>query len=280
MTLRYVFRVLRRHRGACFAVAFLIVLTALALLAPLFPVDPNALDLEHMMEGPSSLHWFGTDELGRDYFIRSLYGARVSLFVGVLAMLTALSLGVIVGLVSGYFGGWVDEVLMRLIDVLSSIPWIILVTVVGLFLKRGLSSIIIVIGIFGWMSIARLVRAEVLSLKEREYVQYAQFIHTPALAILRRHLLPGVLPTIITSATSGVAGAILTESSLSFLGLGVQQPMSSLGSMLTQAQATLQQAPYMAIIPGLIIFLTIYSFNKLGDVAKTLAWGSEEDNLD
>ena len=162
----------------------------------------------------------------------------------------------------------VDNILMRLVDIFSSIPWIIMVTVVGLLFKKGLFSIVIVIGLFSWMEIARLVRSEVLSSKEREYVQYAKFIGVNPLSIMIKHVLPAVFPTIITAATAIIASAIMTESSLSFLGLGVQQPMSSWGSLLQSSQQYLQKAPYMAILPGILIILTVYSFNKLGDVLR------------
>lgn len=188
--------------------------------------------------------------------------------VGVLAMLTCIVFGVIIGTVSGYFGGLVDSILMRLVDVFQSIPWIIMVTVVGIVFKKGLFSIIFVIGLFSWMPIARLVRSEVLSSKEREYVQYARFIGVRSLTVMLKHVLPSVFPTIITAATAAIANAIMTESSLSFLGLGIQQPMSSWGSLLQQAQQYLQMAPYMAILPGILIILTVYSFNKLGDVLR------------
>lgn len=206
--------------------------------------------------------------MGRDYLARVLYGGRVSLLVGVLAMLTSIFLGVSIGMTAGYFGGLVDNILMRLVDIFSSIPWIIMVTVVGLLFKKGLFSIVIVIGLFSWMEIARLVRSEVLSSKEREYVQYAKFIGVNPLSIMIKHVLPAVFPTIVTAATAIIASAIMTESSLSFLGLGVQQPMSSWGSLLQSSQQYLQKAPYMAILPGILIILTVYSFNKLGDVLR------------
>ena len=217
---------------------------------------------------PSGAHWFGTDEMGRDYFARVLYGGRVSLLVGILAMLTSVIIGVVVGTTAGYFGGVIDNILMRIVDIFTAIPWIIMVTVVSLLFKKGLASIIIVIGIFSWMEIARLVRSEVLSLKEREYVQYARFIGRPSFFIMVKHILPAVAPTIITAATASIASAIMMESSLSFLGLGVQQPMSSWGSLLQSAQQYLQNAPYMAVLPGILIILTVYSFNKLGDVLR------------
>ena len=206
--------------------------------------------------------------MGRDYFTRVLYGGQISLLVAVLAMITSIIIGVTVGIVSGYFGGWVDGILMRFADVLSSIPWIIMVTVVGVVFKRGLVSIIVVIGFFSWMETARIVRSEVLSAKERDYVAYARFIGIRPLRIITGHILLAVFPTIITAATSTIAGAIMTESALSFLGLGVSAPMSSWGSLLQSGQQYLQRAPHMAILPGILIILTVYSFNKLGDALR------------
>lgn len=258
----------RRNKQAIFAAVYLLLIIAISLLVVFMPIDPDAIDVTAKLESPSADHWFGTDEMGRDYFARVLYGGRISLLVGVLAMVTSVVLGVSIGMAAGYFGGFVDSLLMRFVDVFSSIPWIIMVTVVGLVFKKGLFSIILVIGIFSWMGIARLVRSEVLSSKEREYVQYAKFIGVPPMKIMLRHVLPTVLPTIITAATAIIANAIMTESSLSFLGLGVQQPVSSWGSLLQRSQQYLQSSPYMAILPGVLIILTVYSFNKLGDVLR------------
>ena len=254
----------KHNKLAIFAAIYLIAIILVSVFVVFSSVDPDALDVAHKLQSPSSAHWFGTDELGRDYFIRVLYGGRVSLVVGVLAMLTSIVIGVTVGMVAGYFGGIVDNILMRIVDVFSSIPWIIMVTVVGLLFKKGLASIIIVIGLFSWMEIARLVRSEVLSAKEREYVQYADFIGIPSGKVIMSHVFPTVFPTIITAATAQIASAIMVESSLSFLGLGVAAPMSSWGSLLQSSQQYLQKAPYMAVLPGILIILTVYSFNKLG----------------
>ena len=259
---------LRYNKQAIFAATYLLVIILISIFIVFVNVDPDAIDVTNKLQGPSAAHWFGTDEMGRDYLARVLYGGRVSLLVGVLAMLTSIFLGVSIGMTAGYFGGLVDNILMRLVDIFSSIPWIIMVTVVGLLFKKGLFSIVIVIGLFSWMEIARLVRSEVLSSKEREYVQYAKFIGVNPLSIMIKHVLPAVFPTIITAATAIIASAIMTESSLSFLGLGVQQPMSSWGSLLQSSQQYLQKAPYMAILPGILIILTVYSFNKLGDVLR------------
>lgn len=259
---------LRHNKQAIFAATYLLVIILISIFIVFVNVDPDAIDVTNKLQGPSAAHWFGTDEMGRDYLARVLYGGRVLLLVGVLAMLTSIFLGVSIGMTAGYFGGLVDNILMRLVDIFSSIPWIIMVTVVGLLFKKGLFSIVIVIGLFSWMEIARLVRSEVLSSKEREYVQYAKFIGVNPLSIMIKHVLPAVFPTIITAATAIIASAIMTESSLSFLGLGVQQPMSSWGSLLQSSQQYLQKAPYMAILPGILIILTVYSFNKLGDVLR------------
>lgn len=259
---------LRHNKQAIFAATYLLVIILISIFIVFVNVDPDAIDVTNKLQGPSAAHWFGTDEMGRDYLARVLYGGRVSLLVGVLAMLTSIFLGVSIGMTAGYFGGLVDNILMRLVDIFSSIPWIIMVTVVGLLFKKGLFSIVIVIGLFSWMEIARLVRSEVLSSKEREYVQYAKFIGVNPLSIMIKHVLPAVFPTIITAATAIIASAIMTESSLSFLGLGVQQPMSSWGSLLQSSQQYLQKAPYMAILSGILIILTVYSFNKLGDVLR------------
>ncbi|MDR3148313.1 MAG: ABC transporter permease [Treponema sp.] len=266
--IRRLFLEFRRNRALILAAACLVFIILVSVFAFLSPYDPDAIDVLHKFERPNGKHWFGTDDLGRDYLTRILYGGRISLVVGVAAMLISTSIGALVGIVAGYMGGLVDNLLMRLVDILSSIPWMILVTVISIYLRPGLQAIILVIGLFTWMSIARLVRAETLSVKEREYVVYAQAIHQRTTFIILRHILPAVLPTIIIAATSAVANAIMMESALSFLGLGVQQPVSSWGSMLNRAQGVLRSAPYMAILPGIMIILTVYSFNKIGSVIR------------
>lgn len=251
-----------------FSVLFLFLLVALSLLAPVLPLDPNTTNVSQMNQPPSLDHLFGTDNVGRDYFARVLYGGRISLLVGVLAMLASVLIGSLVGIVAAYFGGLMDSILMRTVDVLSSIPWLVLVIVLSVFLKPGLTTIIIVIGGFSWMRISRLIRAETLSAKTHDYVSYARFIGVKPLTIIRRHILPSILPTLIVAASSSISSAIMTESALSFLGIGIQQPLASWGSLLQNAQSTLQSAPYMAILPGLFILLTIYSFNNVGDLIR------------
>ncbi len=262
---------LKYNKGILVATAALIVITLISLFAFLSPYDPDALNMTARLQGPSMQHLFGTDDLGRDYLTRVLYGGRVSLLVGVVAMLISTFIGVLVGTVSGYFGGLIDSILMRIVDVLLSIPWMILVTVISIYMRPGIQAIILVIGLFQWMNIARLVRAETLTVKEREYVLYADSINQSHLFIILKHVIPSVLPTIVVAATTGIANAIMMESTLSFLGMGVQQPMSSWGSMLNRAQEVLGKAPYMAILPGLMIIATVFSFNKLGDLIRVFA---------
>lgn len=259
---------LRHNKVALFSILFLTFIALISVFAFLYPYNPNKTNVSIMLQAPSLAHPFGTDELGRDYLARAIYGGRVSLLVGILAMVISTSIGVLVGTLSGYFGGKIDNLLMRMVDIISSIPWMILVTVISIFLKPGFKTIIIVIGFFTWMEISRLVRAETLSVKEREYVLYAVSTGVVSRKIIMKHIIPSVFPTIIVAATTGIANAIMTESSLSFLGIGIQQPMSSWGSLLQNAQSNLQSAPYMAILPGILIVLTIYSFNKLGDVLR------------
>ena len=251
-----------------FSVLFLLLLILLSMLAPVLPLDPNTTNVSQMNQPPGLDHLFGTDNVGRDYFARVLYGGRISLLVGVLAMLASVLIGSLVGIVAGYFGGLMDSILMRTVDVLSSIPWLVLVIVLSVFLKPGLTTIIIVIGGFSWMRISRLIRAETLSAKTHDYVSYARFIGVKPWTIIRRHILPSILPTLIVAASSSISSAIMTESALSFLGIGIQQPLASWGSLLQNAQSTLQSAPYMAILPGLFILLTIYSFNNVGDLIR------------
>jgi peptide/nickel transport system permease protein len=261
---------LKRNKTAAASLAFLILIMLASIFAFLSPYPPDKVDVTNVLQGPSLKHRFGTDDLGRDYLTRALYGGRISLAVGILAMLISTSIGVLVGTVSGYFGGRIDNILMRAVDVISSIPWMILVTVVSIYLTPGLKAIILVIGLFTWMSTARLVRAETLSIKEREYVLYAKSSGQSLKKVIWKHIIPAVFPTIIVASTVSIANAILMESALSFLGLGIQQPLSSWGSMLQNAQGNLGNAPYMAILPGLLIVLTVYSFNKIGDLLRAV----------
>ena len=245
------------------AAVVLAILVLGAIFAFLSPNDPNALNVLEKLKPPSANHWFGTDEYGRDYFARALYGGRVSLLVGFSAMIVATAVGTFVGVVSGYFGGWLDNLLMRLLEIIMSIP-----SFLGVLLKPGVVTLVVIIGLLMWMNMARIIRAETLAAKEREYVLYAKASGQGAVGIILRHILPGIVPVIIVSATNNIASAILMESSLSFLGFGIQPPNATWGSMLTSAQGHIMDAPYLALIPGALILLTVLCFNILGDILR------------
>ena len=250
------------------SLAILAVFIVGAFLAFLSPYDPNALDITQKLQSPNAHHWFGTDDYGRDTFTRALYGGRVSLLVGFSSMILATVIGVAVGVVSGYFGGWIDNLLMRLLEIILSIPSFLVILLLSVMLKPNLGSIVIIIGSLMWMQMARIVRAETLAIREREYVLYAKASGQNSFGIIGRHILPGLIPVIVVGATNNVASAIMMESSLSFLGFGVQPPDATWGSMLNGAQGFVTQAPYMAIFPGALILLTVLSFNILGDLLR------------
>ncbi|MFD3269728.1 ABC transporter permease [Paenibacillus dendritiformis] len=268
MKWRNVLTQVKEQKAAIAAIILLAVFALAAIFAFLVPYDPNKIVVTERLLPPSAAHWFGTDDYGRDYLARALYGGRVSLSVGFLAMAIAVIVGTAVGTVSGYFGGWIDNVLMRIVDILMSIPSFFLMLILNAYLKPGITTIILIIGMLSWMNIARIVRAETLSVKEREYVLYARVSGQNTLAIILKHIVPNIMSTIIVAATINIASAILMESSLSFLGLGIQQPNSSWGSMLNNAQGFIGEAPYLALFPGLFILLTVLSFNVLGDVFR------------
>lgn len=259
---------LREQKIGIAAITVLMLFVIAAAFAFLSRHDPNQIVVLDRLKPPDSNHWFGTDDYGRDYFARALYGGRVSLSVGFLSMVISVTLGMTVGTISGYFGGWVDNLLMRFVDVLMAIPSFFLMLILNAYMKPGIGTIIVIIGALSWMGIARIVRAETLSVKEREYVLYARVSGQSKFRIILKHIIPNIMPTIIVSATINIASAILMESSLSFLGLGVKQPNSSWGSMLNDAQGFITDAPYLAIIPGVFILLTVLSFNFLGDVFR------------
>lgn len=261
-------RVLVSDKLGLIALLILLIFSIAAILAFVSPYDPNQLDPVNRLHMPSASHWFGTDDYGRDYLTRALYGGRVSLMVGFAAMTIATSIGVVVGVVSGYFGGWLDNLLMRIVEVVMSIPSLLVMLLLSVFLKPGIGNIVVIIALLMWMGIARIVRAETLSLKEREYVLYAQASGQSTLGIILKHIVPNLIPTIIIGATNNIASAIMMESSLSFLGFGVRPPNATWGSMLNSAQGYIMQAPFLAIFPGLLIFLTVLSFNILGDVLR------------
>ncbi len=240
--------------------------TLLSVCAPLFaPHDPSSMDLDAILVGPSAAHWLGTDGLGRDILSRLLYGGRVSLWVGFVAVGISVSIGTTLGLIAGYFRGLVDECIMRLVDIMLCFPSFFLILAVIAFLEPSLFNIMVVIGLTSWMGVARLVRAETLTLRERDYVAAARLSGASLSRILFIHILPNALPPVLVSATLGVAGAILVESSLSFLGLGVQPPTPSWGNMLLEGKESLEIAPWLSVFPGFAILFTVLGYNLLGE---------------
>lgn len=262
---------LKRHGLMATGLIIVLGMSLLAVLAPwLAPYDPAALDLLAILEPPSPVHLLGTDSLGRDIFSRMLFGARVSLWVGFVAVGISISIGVALGLVAGYFRGWVDELVMRGVDVMLCFPSFFLILAVIAFLEPSLYNIMIVIGLTSWMGVARLVRAETLSLRERDFIAASKLAGAKSSRILLVHVLPNALAPVLVSATLGVAGAILTESSLSFLGLGVQPPDASWGNMLMEGKTVLEIAPWLSLYPGIAILVTVLGYNLLGESLRDL----------
>lgn len=261
---------LKENKLALVAVFIIFIFCLSSTLAFLSPFDPNQIDPINRLKSPDGTNLFGTDNMGRDYLTRALYGGRVSLTVGFLSMVISTSVGTLIGSISGFFGGKLDSFITRTIDILMSIPTFFLILVVNSYLGSGIQNIILVIGFLGWMGVARIVRAETLSVKEREYVLYAKSIGQSNFSIIAKHIIPSILPTVIVASSINIASAILMESSLSFLGLGVQQPNASWGSMLKDAQGFLSDAPHMALFPGIFILLTVLSFNLIGDTLRAV----------
>lgn len=251
---------------ARWGLAIIATILVLALLAPFIaPYDPNAIDVKSILLSPSAAHWMGTDGLGRDVYSRMLFGARISLLVGFVAVGIATVIGVVLGAISGFYRGWVDILIMRLVDVMLSIPTFFLILAVIAFLTPSIWNIMIVIGLTSWMGVTRLVRAEFLSLREREFVLSAQTLGAKNLRLIFRHLLPNSLTPIIVSFVLGVASAVLVESGLSFLGLGVQPPQASWGNILTDGKEYIQFAWWLSLFPGFAILLTVLGYNLLGE---------------
>lgn len=238
----------------------------LALLAPLIsPYDPNAIDVKSILLPPSQAHWMGTDGLGRDVLSRMLHGSRISLLVGLVAVGISTAIGIVLGALAGYYRGWVDTLVMRLVDVMLSIPSFFLILAVIAFLTPSIINIMIVIGLTSWMSVTRLVRAEFLSLSEREFVMASRTLGAKDVRLIFIHLLPNSLTPIIVSAVLGIASAVLLESGLSFLGLGVQAPQASWGNILTDGKEYIQFAWWLSLYPGLAILITVLGYNLLGE---------------
>jgi peptide/nickel transport system permease protein len=259
-------RALSKNRLALIGGAIVLVLALMAAAAPLVsPHDPNKPDVKRILEPPSARHWLGTDQIGRDVLSRMLYGARVSLAVGFVSVGIATAIGIALGAGAGYHGGPVDGAVMRLVDLMLVFPRFFLLLAVLAFLKPSIWTIMVVIGLTGWMGVARLVRAEFLALKEREFVIWSQSIGASAFRIIWRHILPNAMGPVLVAMTLGIPAAILTESGLSFLGLGVRPPYATWGNILNEGKEVIELAWWLSVYPGLAILVTVLSYNLLGE---------------
>jgi peptide/nickel transport system permease protein len=271
---RLAWRRFRRHPGALVGAVIITLLVISIFLAPLSPYDPEKSDVKNRYQSPSLQHPFGTDGLGRDLLTRVLFGGRISMFVGIMVMTITLVIGVPIGALAGFFGGWIDNVLMRIIDAFLSLPSLLVLILLSAILREtdlpfvknnNVMTIAVVLGILAWPTVARLVRAVFLTFREMEYVEAAQALGASDMKIMIGEILPNGFGPIIVEATLEVGYAIMEESGLSFLGFGIMPPTPSWGNLLSSAQAHLTQYPWLAIFPGLMIFFTIISINYIGD---------------
>jgi len=255
-----------RHRGAVAGLAVVVLLLIVAAFAPLLaPFDPGAQALDSGLSGPSRSHWLGQDRLGRDLLSRLLHGARISVAVGLGTVSLSLAIGLLVGSASGFFGGKVDHLFMRLADVLLAFPGILLAIAITSVLGPSLRNVLIALSALGWVGYARLIRGQILKIREMEFVQSARAVGTPPARLLRVHILPNAISPVIVEATFGIARAIVAEAGLSFLGLGVAPPTPSWGAMISEGRHFLFVAPHLTTIPGIAIMITVMAFNFLGD---------------
>ena len=264
--MRGFWRAFRRNKLALIGGVVVVILVALALLAPaIAPWDPNRPDVRKILDAPSKAHPLGTDQLGRDVLSRMLYGARVSLAVGFVSVGIATMIGIALGAAAGYHGGTIDALVMRLVGLMLVFPRLFLLLAVLAFLRPSIWTIMAVIGLTGWMSVARLVRAEFLSLKEREFVLWSQSIGASSFRTIWRHILPNAIGPVLVAMTLGIPAAILTESGLSFLGLGVQPPHATWGNILNEGKDAIEIGWWLSAYPGLAILVTVLSYNLLGE---------------
>jgi len=264
-------RELSRNKMALAGSIFIVSILAFAFFAPLIaPYNPAHIDTKNILSSPSKEHLFGTDTLGRDIFSRIVYGSRISLSIGFIAIGIAIVIGIAVGSAAGYYGGAVDSILMRFVDIMLCFPTFFLILAVIAVLEPSIFNIMVVIGATSWMGTARLVRAEILSLKERDYVISARVMGAGDIWIISRHLIPNAIAPVLVSATLGIGGAILVESALSFLGIGVQPPTPSWGNILMDGKSTLGVAWWLTIFPGIFITLTVLSYNLLGEAFRDM----------
>jgi peptide/nickel transport system permease protein len=264
--IRQFWRTFSRNRLACCGAFVVGILVVIAVLAPaLTPWDPHKTDMKRILEGPSMKHWLGTDQIGRDVLSRLLYGSRISLAVGFVSVGIAVLIGILLGAAAGYNGGIVDAFIMRLVDLMLVFPRLFLLLAVLTFLKPSIWTIMAVIGLTGWMGVTRLVRAEFLALREREFVIWSESIGAGALRVIFKHILPNALAPVLVAMTLGIPAAILTESALSFLGLGVQPPFASWGNILNDGKDLITYAWWLTLYPGLAILVTVLSYNLMGE---------------
>jgi peptide/nickel transport system permease protein len=264
---RQAWRRFRRHRLAIVGGVVLGAIVMVCLIAPLVVPESaaNRVDPTHFRAAPSLAHPFGNDDVGRDILWRVIYGGRISLAIGALSIALAMTIGVVLGSVSGFYGSWPDSVIMRITDAMLSMPSLLLLIVMTKILGPSVPTIILVIGLLNWMQVTRIVRANFLSLKAHDFVLAARALGVSDRSIIFRHVLPNTLAPVVVAATLGVGYAIILEASASFLGLGVQPPTASWGSMLYRAQTLMEQAPWVAIFPGLMILVTVMAINFIGD---------------
>ena len=256
----------RKNKLALGGAVIIFFLFIVATVAPIIaPYEPDAHNTKILLMPPSSEHIMGTDDLGRDVFSRILYGSRISLLVGFVAVGISVAIGIILGAVAGYYGGRIDSLIMRFVDVMLCFPTFFLILAVIAFWEPSIWKIMLVIGLTSWMGVTRLVRAEFLSLKERDFIQAARALGSKDVRIIFRHVLPNGLASVLVNATLGVAAAILTESALSFLGIGVQPPTPSWGNMLTAGKDNIEIAWWLSFFPGFAIFITVMGYNMLGE---------------
>jgi len=269
-TLKFI-KLFSANKSALIGGVLVICLGVIALAAPLLSgYAPDGQNMAEKLQPPSRLHLLGTDELGRDVFSRMIFGSRISLSVGFAAVFISTLIGLLVGAVSGYFGGWIDQFFMRLVDIVLSVPALFFILMLVVFLGPSIFNVMVIIGLTTWTDLARLVRAEVLSLKNREYILAARASGASHARIIIKHILPNAMAPVFVSVTFGVAGAILIESGLSFLGLGVQPPDPSWGNILTSGKDYIETAWWLTAFPGMAIFATIISYNLLGEGLRNI----------
>ncbi|MCL2484506.1 MAG: ABC transporter permease [Endomicrobia bacterium] len=260
-----------KNKAAFISIVFIAIVVFIAVFAPFIaPYDPASQDLSNRLAAPSAVHLLGTDDLGRDVFSRMVYGARVSMSVGFFAAFLTVLIGAVLGMLSGYFGGATDSIIMRFTDIVLCFPTFFLILLVIAFFEPNIYSVMIVIGLTSWTGLARIVRAEVLSIREREFVLASKMLAVSKPRLFFVHILPNIISPIIVYAAIAVGGAILIESGLSFLGLGVQPPMSSWGQILMQGKDYIYVAWWLSVFPGMVILLTVLSFNLIGEALRDI----------